>query len=97
MTHNINILKIMQKKSAETKLICKIKPRDFWCAHLCVRFYNGFPWSPTVQCFQFSGSFSSAKKIFFHLQDPNDFSHSTSLHYSSLGDCTKTVMKNTQL
>lgn len=91
---------MQKKKSAETKLICKIKPRDFWCAHLCVRLYNGFPYSPTVQCFQFLGSFSSAKKkkpTFFHLQDPNDSSHSMSLHYSSSGDCTKMVMKKIKL
>lgn len=58
---------------------------------VCVRFYSGFPCDPVMQCFQFSGSFSFAKKkkkkIFFHLQEPNDYSNSTSPNWVILPKC----------
>jgi len=74
-THNVNTHKNPKHLFDKTKIMCKIKPWDCWCAHLC----QILQWF----CFWFSRSFSPAKKFFFHLQGPSDCSHSMSPRFTA--------------
>lgn len=87
----------MQNNSPETKLTCKIKSRDFWRAHLCVRFYKRFSLQSYFAVFNSQEVSHLLKKSFSICKTQMTTVMPMSLHYSSLGDCTKMVIKNAKL